>query len=722
VKKSDSIIKDRTGLKIKKRIPKVSIIGNPNSGKTAIFNRLTGLHHKIGNFPGVTVEKKSGWLKGHKIVVEDFPGTYSLNAQSMDEHIVSDFIQSWRQKENRPDAVVIVVDATNLARNIFFALQIMDWGLPTILVLNMIDEVQKNNLTVDDRLLHSRLNVEAVIPVSAKYGRGIEDLISSIHSTVAGSHRSFQNPLFLKLDDRHAPLQELVDYLSNIRQDDHTILPLIDGIRVISDDSNLKFLEPNLNSDQLKTVKRLIKKTREIFHTNGVNYYILESSARYQFIDEDLSPAFKNSTEADKTISEKIDQTVTHPVIGSLIFVVLLGVIFNTIFSWAQYPMDLITSGMDMLTAQVNSLLPPSALKSLLIDGVISGVGNVIVFLPQILLLVFFLGLLEDSGYMARMSFMMDGLMGRLGMSGKSVLPLLSGFACAIPAVMAARTVETWKDRLLIIMLIPLMSCSARLPVYTLIISALIPQQTILGFIQLQGLILLGVYFMGFFTALIIALVIKLFTKKAKRSQYIIELPPYRIPMLQSLWWRLFDAGKKFIISAGSIILAMTVVLWFLASYPQSNGTDIMLSQDQKVSQSYAGQLGHLIEPVIKPLGFDWKIGVGLITSFAAREVIISTFSVLYNIQTSEEEEVVSLSTALKNDRYPDGKKVFTPLVAMSLLVFFVYAAQCMSTFAIIKRETRSWLWPSLMIVYMNILAYTASLIVFQGGKMIGFE
>jgi len=712
VKKSDSIIKDRTGLKIKKRIPKVSIIGNPNSGKTAIFNRLTGLHHKIGNFPGVTVEKKSGWLKGHKIVVEDFPGTYSLNAQSMDEHIVSDFIQSWRQKENRPDAVVIVVDATNLARNIFFAL----------LVLNMIDEVQKNNLTVDDRLLHSRLNVEAVIPVSAKYGRGIEDLISSIHSTVAGSHRSFQNPLFLKLDDRHAPLQELVDYLSNIRQDDHTILPLIDGIRVISDDSNLKFLEPNLNSDQLKTVKRLIKKTREIFHTNGVNYYILESSARYQFIDEDLSPAFKNSTEADKTISEKIDQTVTHPVIGSLIFVVLLGVIFNTIFSWAQYPMDLITSGMDMLTAQVNSLLPPSALKSLLIDGVISGVGNVIVFLPQILLLVFFLGLLEDSGYMARMSFMMDGLMGRLGMSGKSVLPLLSGFACAIPAVMAARTVETWKDRLLIIMLIPLMSCSARLPVYTLIISALIPQQTILGFIQLQGLILLGVYFMGFFTALIIALVIKLFTKKAKRSQYIIELPPYRIPMLQSLWWRLFDAGKKFIISAGSIILAMTVVLWFLASYPQSNGTDIMLSQDQKVSQSYAGQLGHLIEPVIKPLGFDWKIGVGLITSFAAREVIISTFSVLYNIQTSEEEEVVSLSTALKNDRYPDGKKVFTPLVAMSLLVFFVYAAQCMSTFAIIKRETRSWLWPSLMIVYMNILAYTASLIVFQGGKMIGFE
>jgi ferrous iron transport protein B len=722
VKKFDSIIKDKSGLILEKRIPKVSIIGNPNSGKTAIFNRLTGLHHKIGNFPGVTVEKKSGWLKGHKIIVEDFPGTYSMNAQSMDEHIVSEFIQSWRQKKNRPDAVVVVVDATNLARNIFFALQIMDWGLPTILVLNMIDEVQKNNLVVDDRLLQSRLNVEAVIPVSAKFGRGIKDLIGSIHSVIDGSQRSVQIPLFLKLDDRHTPLQEIVDYFSNIRHDDHTILPLIDSIRVISDDAYLKFLGPNLNSDQLKTVKSLIKKTREAFHANGVNYHTLESSARYQFIDEDLSPAFSSSTEADKTISEKIDQTLTHPVIGSLIFIVLLGLIFNTIFSWAQYPMDLITSGIDMFTAQVNSLLPPSALKSLLVDGVISGVGNVIVFLPQIILLVFFIGLLEDSGYMARMSFMMDGLMGRLGMSGKSVLPLLSGFACAIPAVMAARTIESWKDRLLIIMLIPLMSCSARLPVYTLIISALIPQKTILGFIQLQGLILLGVYFLGLITALIIAFVIKLSSKKAKRSQYIIELPPYRIPMLKSLWWRIFDAGKKFIFTAGSIILAMTVILWFLASYPKSNGSDNMQSQDQKVSQSYAEQMGHLIEPVIKPLGFDWKIGVGLITSFAAREVIISTFSVLYNIEAGAEEEVVSLSVALKNDQYPDGSKVFTPLVAMSLLVFFVYAAQCMSTFAIIKRETRSWLWPSLMIVYMNILAYTASLIVFQGGKMIGLE
>jgi len=490
---------------------------------------------------------------------------------------------------------------------------------------------------------------------------------------------------------------------------------------VISDDSYLRFLQPNLNDDQLKKVTQLIKKTRETFHLNGINYRTLESYARYQFIDKDLAPAFINSSESDKTISEKIDKTITHPIFGSIIFITLLGLIFNTIFSWAQYPMEIIAAGMDWITMEANLVLPQSAIKSLIIDGAIAGVGNVIVFLPQIVLLVLFIGLLEDSGYMARMSFMMDGLMGRLGLSGKSIIPLLSGFACAIPAVMAARTVEDWRDRLLIIMLIPLMSCSARLPVYVLIISALIPQQTVLGFIQIQGIVLLGMYFLGFVTALIIAFVLKLRTKKKNKTQYVIELPPYRIPMLQSLWWRVFDAGKKFIMTAGSIILAMTVILWFLASYPQAKDSNT-LSQEQKVSQSYAGQLGHLIEPVIKPLGFDWKIGIGLITSFAAREVIISTFSILYNIEAENDEGIVSLNTALKNDRYPDGSRVFTPLIAISLLVFFVYAAQCMSTFAIIKRETRSWLWPSLMIVYMNILAYTASLIVFQAGKMIGIE
>jgi ferrous iron transport protein B len=564
------------------------------------------------------------------------------------------------------------------------------------------------------------LNIEAVIPVSAKYGNGINYLISTIRKIISHPPKNLQNLTYIKLDDKQNHLQELIDYFNKNRTD-HTILPLIDTIRAISDDSYIKYIYPHLTFEQMESVNSLVKNTKNKIQNRGINLSTIESEARYTFIDEDLSPAFTRSLESEKTFSEKIDQTISHPVLGSLIFITLLGLIFNTIFSWAQYPMDMIASGVDFVSDELNLILPQTIFKSLLIDGIIIGVGNVIVFLPQIISLVFFIGLLEDSGYMARMSFMMDGLMGRLGLSGKSVLPVLSGFACAIPAVMAARTIESWRDRLLIIMLIPLMSCSARLPVYTLIISALIPQQTIWGFIQLQGLILLAVYFLGFFTALFIALIIKTFTRKTNRTTYNIELPPYRVPMLSSLWWRVFDAGKKFVITAGSIILAMTIILWFLASYPQQDGSK-EITQEQRVSQSYAGQLGHLLEPVIKPLGFDWKIGVGLITSFAAREVIISTFSILYNIEAEDEEEIISLSSALKNDRYSDGSKVFTPLVAVSLLVFFVYAAQCMSTFAIIKRETRSWLWPSLMIIYMNFLAYTASLVVYQGGKLMGLD
>lgn len=700
--------------------PHIAIIGNPNSGKTAIFNRLTGLHHKIGNFPGVTVEKKSAWLKGHKIIVEDFPGSYSLNAHSIDERIVSEYIQSWRKAENRPDAVLIVLDATNLSRNIFFALQIMDWGLPTILVLNMMDEVKKNNQFIDVPYLQNKLDIKSVIPVSAKFGEGIDELIASIRKIVQNPPEKLKNRTYLKIDDIKDELNSLSAYLNENRTD-HIILPLIDSIRVLSDESYIRFISPYLSAEKLNSAKILIRNTRKNIRKRGINLSTLESDARYNFIDNDLSKAFDQSSESEKTFSEKIDQIISHPVLGSFIFIMLLGLIFNTIFSWAQFPMDLITSGIEQIGSELNLLIPTSMFKSLLIDGIVVGVGNVIVFLPQIILLVFFIGLLEDSGYMARMSFMMDGIMGRLGLSGKSVLPMLSGFACAIPAVMAARTVESWRDRLLIIMLIPLMSCSARLPVYTLIISALIPQQTIWGLVQLQGLILLMVYFLGFFTALVIAFIIKLITQKARRITYNIELPPYRLPMIRSIWWRVFDAGKKFVVTAGSIILAMTIILWFLATFPQTPDSD-SVSQDQKVSQSYAGKLGHFIEPLIKPLGFDWKIGVGLITSFAAREVIISTFSILYNIEAAEDEEVISLSSALKNDRYPDGTKVFTPLVALSLLVFFVYAAQCMSTFAIIKRETRSWFWPLVMIAYMNILAYTASLVVYQGGKLIGLE
>jgi len=356
----------------------------------------------------------------------------------------------------------------------------------------------------------------------------------------------------------------------------------------------------------------------------------------------------------------------------------------------------------------------------LVVDGIIVGVGNVIVFLPQIVILIFFISLLEDSGYIARMAFILDRLMSKIGLHGKSVLPMLSGFACAIPAIMASRTIENWRDRLLTIMLIPLMSCSARLPVYVLLISAFIPAETYWGFLKLQGLVLMGMYFLGFFTAVIISLLVKKFVPERSVSNFILELPPYRMPLPKSIWWKVYDSGKLFIVNAGSIILAISVILWFLASYPKPDES-LGLTAKERVEQSYAGQVGRFIEPVIKPLGFDWKMGVGLIASFAAREVLVSTFATIYNIEEESEENIVPLIEAMRRDRYPDGRPVFSVLAALSLLVYFVYAAQCMATFAIIKRETNSWRWPLIMIVYMTALAYIASLIVYQGGLLLGF-
>jgi ferrous iron transport protein B len=702
--------------KERRKIPRVLIFGNPNAGKTALFNRLTGMHQKISNFPGVTVERKSGWLRDQRILVEDYPGTYSLQAESPDEKIVSDQVQSWRYEENRPDVLIVVIDSTNLSRNIFLALQLLEYGIPTVLVLNMFDQVRRKKINIDLDRLRRLLGADAVIPASAKYGEGIGELIDTLKGII-GQRKAdkLARPFLIKSGDYLLPLQPLVDFLLPL-SGNYQILPLPDSLQMVSNDRHLNHLRPFLNEEQVAELQEIIKRVKETYQSRGINYRSLESNIRYAFIDEDLKPAFQTTSITDRTFSERIDQIVTHPVIGSVIFILLLAFIFNAIFSWATYPMEMIESSIEGLARTCGSLLPPSELKNLFIDGVIAGVGNIIVFLPQIILLVFFIGILEDSGYMARMSFMLDGLMGRFGLSGKAVLPMLSGFACAIPAVMAARTVDNKRDRLLIILLIPLMSCSARLPVYTLLISALIPPTLIFGFLNLQGLVLLGVYFLGFITALVIALLVKQLSGKKRTDHYWIELPPYRIPMLRSLGWRVYDAAKKFLINAGSIILAMTMVLWFLASYPKTEKQDTPGARDQ-VSQSYAGRLGHLLEPCIAPLGFDWKIGVGLISSFAAREVIISTFSTIYNIEAAGNEEPVKLRDALQNDRYPDGRPVFTPLVAMSLLVFFVFAAQCMSTFAIIRRETLSWRWPFLMLIYMNALAYIASLIVFQGGQ-----
>ena len=697
----------------------VAIIGNPNSGKTAVFNNLTGSRYKVGNYPGVTVEKKSGWLRGHPVEVHDLPGTYSLNARSQDERVAVDLIQSWRDPRERPRAVVIVLDSTNLTRNLYLTLQVLEFGIPTIVVLNMMDELRKRGLTVNAGLLRERLQAHAVIPASAKTGEGMAAIVEAILAVPA---KSLPRPMAPKLeiaDYLLDPLQELTALLATQRN--RLLLdPQVEALRLVTEKNYIDYLVPYLEIEEIEAIGETAARARQQYVLQRMSYMSLESTGRYNFIDKYLAEACADDTISKVTFSERIDSVISHTVGGPLILMLILAFIFNTIFSWAEYPMGWIEAGIGWLSLQATTLLPQGIIQSLIVDGIIAGVGNVIVFLPQIVLLIFFISLLEDSGYITRMAFILDRIMKKWGLHGKAVLPMLSGFACAIPAIMASRTIENWRDRLITILLIPLMSCSARLPVYILLISAFIPQQTIFGFIQLQALVLMGMYFLGFFSAVAIAFLIKRFVPARTVSHFVMELPPYRMPMLRSIWWKVYDSGKLFLINAGSIILAISVILWFLASYPKPAETE-NLNAKEAIAQSYAGQIGHLMEPVIAPLGFDWKVGIGLVASFAAREVLVSTFATIYNIEAGDDAEVVPLIEAMRNDRRPDGTPVYNILSAISLMVFFVFSAQCMATFAIVKRETNSWRWPLVMMLYMTTLAYIASLIVYQGGKLLGW-
>jgi ferrous iron transport protein B len=693
----------------------VAILGNPNCGKTALFNRLTGLHHKVGNYPGVTVEKKAGNLRGHKIIIEDFPGTYSLSAKSLDEKIVEDMVQSWRNPANRPLAAVVIIDATNIQRNIYLALQILDWNVPTIIVLNMIDEARKKGIKINYRLLKKKLGAYAVMPTSAKTGEGVEKLIETIASIPMDYESPKMEPRLSNTDRFIEPLHPLADILKPYEEIlNHN--SIIESLRLLNEKSYIKYIAPLLPDEEITRLKNVLKDVKDEFNRQNISYQMIEQSSRFAFIDSQLSKVLSEDDLHKESRSEKFDKIITHRIFGPILLIFVLAFIFNAIFSWAQAPMEWISQSMDWLTQFARQNIPPSTFKSLLIDGIIGGVGSVLVFFPQIILLVLFLSILEDSGYMSRMAFMLDKMLNKIGLHGRSVLPLLSGFACAIPAIMSARTIDSWRDRLVTIMIIPLMSCSARLPIYTILIAAFIPHQTVLGFLSLQSLVLMGIYFLGMFTAILVAMIFKKVFKRETISTMMMELPPYRMPLLRSLWWQLYERGKLFLSNAGSIILAVSIILWFLASFPRPDGFEQMNAQ-QKIEQSYAGKLGHAIEPAIRPLGFDWKIGIGLITSFAAREVIVSTLSTLYNLEDDGGSH--NLIEAMKNDKHPDGRPVFSLLTAISLMVFFAYAAQCMATFAIIHRETNSWRWPFLMVAYMTFLAYLGSLLTYQLGSLL---
>jgi ferrous iron transport protein B len=710
----------------------IALVGNPNTGKSTVFNALTGLKQKIANYPGVTVEKKVGFTKinGKKVRVVDLPGTYSLNPKQLDEKIAYEVLAGKYEHEAAPDLAVVVVDASNLDRNLYLATQVMDLGIPVVIALSMMDIAEERGLKIDSKKISERLGVP-VIPIVAKNTGEAGKVIKYIEENdipVPGA-------LAWNPGDE---LNDAVDFITENWIKTELNIPErawnVEALRYLGNDHAINDI-PDL--EKQLSLRSVVEDARSRLEKHGKNYSAEEVLRRYDFIEKCTSSSVSTSEEVSENISDKIDAFVTHKFAGPIIFAAILLLMFQAIFSWAEPFMNLIDLTFIETGNWIAETLPEGTLNDLIVEGVIAGLGGVVIFLPQIVFLFFFISILEGTGYMARAAFVMDGFMTKIGLHGRSVVPLMSGFACAIPGIMATRTIENWRDRLITIMVLPFMACSARLPVYALMIAAFIPDTTILGIITLQGVTFFGLYIFGILMAILSALVIKQFFSSKEQSPFIMELPAYKMPKWSSVAHNVYDRGKVFVLEAGKIILAISIVLWFLASFPnveipadlqnnsaQSELTTETVSQEQleatyRLEHSYAGQFGHLIEPVIKPLGFDWKIGIGLITSFAAREVMVGTLNTIYSVE-DESDEALSLQKKLQRDvNETTGEPVYNVWTALSLMVFFALAMQCMSTIAIVRRETNSWKWPTIMFTYMTGLAYLCSFIVYQVGMML---
>ena len=693
----------------------LALFGNPNCGKTSVFNLLTGLNQKVSNYPGITVEKKITQVSLNdetNITIEDYPGTYSFIPQSIDEGIVTENILQWvKNPKLRPDSIVYVADLTNLRQNLLFLTQLTSLNIPIILLLNMSDLVKPK--TVDIELLKKELNIYEVILFSASKKTGLSDLKAAIANLSNDVRIKHNNMTFSKqYKDMISPLTKK---LEKIYSTSGVIIEQI-AFSLLCNRNLLKHLK--LYQEDLHEVVSIKTTILDSIDESMKSYLqTLESDLRYGFIDDILSKSKYKSEENVKSVSlsEKIDTVITHKWLGPIIYIGLLYFIFQSIFTWASVPMDFIDSSISSIGEFVYSKMPDMLLRDLIVDGIIAGIGGIVIFLPQILFLMFFMIMLEDSGYMTRITFLMDKFMRKVGLHGKSILPIMRGYACAIPGIISTRTIDSWKERLITILILPLISCAARLPVYVLMIGAFIPNIYIYEFIGLQGLTMVVMYFLGTITALILAKVFSKFLSERSNPTFVMELPPYRLPIASSVLRQLYNRGKLFVVNAGKIVIVISIILWFLASFPKNDLGEV------SIDNSYAGKIGHLIEPVIEPLGFDWKIGIGLITSFAAREVVVSTLSTIYNVD-DDGDDMVNLKEAMRNDINPKtGKPVYTPLVALSIMIFYVYAAQCMVTFAVVKTETNTWKWPIFMIVYMSFLAYFMSFLVYQGGKLLGF-
>ncbi len=727
------------------KAPVVVLLGNPNVGKTTLFNRLAGQSARVGNYPGVTVERRSASLvlppanaaspqEARRVELVDVPGTYSLSARSQEERIAFDAALGFEGNE-RPALAVIVVDAGQLIRNLYLVVQLLELRVPAIVALNMIDETAAAppNVTA----LAEVLGVPCVA-TNGRDGVGIAELKQAIASALASPpsplvHVSYPSELRREID---AVAEQLpTEWRGSVERDRALALWALSSL-----DSD----------DELDGIPEGLRAAVSRVHEGGRDVDLEITTARYAYLDAQRPRIFVGGqTRVTRHYSERVDKVLLHPVLGFAAFLAMMLVVFQSLFTWSDPAIGLIEDGIGWLQGVVQENLPGGILRDLLSEGVLGGVGNVIVFLPQILLLFMFVGLLEDSGYMARVAYLMDRVMKSLGLHGRAFVPMLSGFACAVPAILATRTMERQRDRLLTMLVVPLMTCSARLPVYTLIIAALFPPTSWLG-LPVQGLLMVFMYLFSMVVALLAAAVLGRTAVPGKRVPLILELPPYRLPRLSETLRMMGERAGQFLREAGTVILACTVLLWALLSFPRTAPEETVAappivalaapaaapaseptaanaatavdtsSTAPSLEDSYGGRLGKLVEPLVRPIGFDWKLATGIIGAFAAREVFVSTLGLVYGIGDTD-DEALPLREKLRGEQRADGTPAYTPLIGLSLMVFFALACQCMSTLAVVRRETKTWRWPAFLFVYMTTLAYLSSLLVYQGGRLLGF-
>jgi len=693
---------------------KIALAGNPNTGKTSLFNALTGMNQRVGNYPGITVDKKIGYFnldKNTKVELIDLPGTYSLNPSSLDEEVVLKVLTSSDRSEY-PDALIFVADASNLKRNLYFFSQLNDLGIPTLLVLNMVDIIERKGIEIDSQKLSKELN-SPVVFLNARKGEGLDNLKKEL--------------INLKFEAK-TPSIDLTKiapkFLSELKislNEDNNYVAWAKAVQ--------KTLPSFLSKEEKEGISICIKDNK----VNVEQIKIKETIQRYKYVNSILKSVIKHNKEKDETYTARIDRVVTHKFFGYAIFFSIMLFLFQAIYSWASIPMDFIDSSFSNLAVYLNKTLPPGALTSLLSEGIVPGLGGIVIFIPQIAILFAFISIMEDTGYMSRVVFLMDKLMRKFGMSGKSIVPLMSGMACAVPAIMSTRTIDDWKERLITILVTPFITCSARLPVYSIIIALVIPDKTVLGIFNVQGLVLMTMYFVGFFAALFSAYITHKLIKLKRKSTLIIEMPSYKVPYYKNVGLDIIEKTKAFIFNAGKIILTISVILWVLASYGPGDSVinaEVVVKQQNpelagvsleneiasyKLENSYIGRFGQFIEPAIKPLGYDWKIGIALISSLAAREVFVSTMSTIYSVGSSNDEDGTTILKRMQGEINADtGKPMYNLAVGWSLLFFYAFAMQCASTIAIVKKETNSWKWPIIQTVFMTVLAYLSSFIIYQ--------